>query len=54
MYTLTSVGHGQVSRSAMLNLKVLVGKLGSVDGLTTSAGTVGLVYGIYGIVYCVC
>lgn len=36
MLTWTSVGHGQETRLGVLELEVLIGKLGTVDGLSTS------------------
>jgi hypothetical protein len=35
--SLTSVGHGQVSRGFVLDLEVLIVKLAAVDGLATSS-----------------
>ena len=37
----SSIGHGECSRSTVLDLEVLVFKLGAVDGLTSGAVSVG-------------
>lgn len=38
---LARVGHGEEARARVLQIEVLIGKLGAVDGLTTSSVAIG-------------